>query len=85
MKPEIHSGQTKVKIKTKTKRLRAYTPHSYTKFHRNSLSNLEIKYESGGYAEPIDHMPNFIHSVQEIRLGKRPKSMFNLLAPEFYI
>ena len=61
MKPELNSGQTKIKIKTKTKKLGAHTPHPYSKFHINLLSNLEIKYESGGHAEPIDHMPIFTH------------------------
>jgi hypothetical protein len=45
MKQELNSGQTKIKIKTITKKLGAQTPHPYSKFHRNLLSNLEIKYE----------------------------------------
>jgi len=72
MNLELNSGETKIKIKTKTKKLRAHTPQPYTKFDRNSLSNLEIKYESRGYAELIDHLPIFIQSVQEIRLRERP-------------
>jgi dipeptidase len=76
MKQELNSGQTKIKIKTKTKNLAKHTPHPYTKFQRNSLSNLEIKYEAGEHAEPTDHMPICTHSVQEKRLRERPKSMF---------
>jgi hypothetical protein len=78
MKQELNPGETKIQIKTKTNKLRAHTPQPYTKFHRNSLSNLEIKYESGGYAEPADHVPIFIHSVQEIRLRERHKSKFKI-------
>jgi len=72
MKQELNSGETKNQIKTKTKKLRAHTPQTYTKFNRNSLSNLEIKYERRGYAELIDHLPIFVQSVQEIMLRERP-------------